>query len=87
MNNNENKTVTVEEFKKMMDFLEERGKIEKESAIEKTLDNIAFRTQLQYDNYKEFKNAECDENNYECLKAILRMTFNALKQCGVDLKD
>lgn len=81
------KTVTVKEFREIMDFLQERARVEKESAVAKTLNNIAFRTQLQYDNYKDFKNAECNENNYECLKAILRMTFNALKQCDVDLKD
>lgn len=79
--------VTREELKELINFYNERNELEKQTATEKTLINIANRIQLQYDNYKEFKNAECDENNYECLKAILRMTFNALKQCGVDLKD
>ena len=79
-------TATKEEIKELIDFYNKRNDIEKQSAVEKTLINITNRIQPQYENYKDFKNAECDENG-ECLKAILRMTFKALKQCGVDLKD
>lgn len=80
-------TVTREELKDLIAFYNERNEVEKRTAVEKTLNSIAFRTQLQYENYKEFLNAEYNEDNYESLKAILRMTFKALKQCGVDLKD
>lgn len=80
-------TATREEIKELIDFYNERNEIEKESAVEKTLNSIALRTQLQYENYKEFLNAEYNEDNYASLKRILRMTFKALKQCGVDLKD
>ena len=79
-------TATREEIKELIDFYNKRNDIEKQSAVEKTLINITNRIQPQYENYKDFENAECDENG-ECLKAILRMTFKALKQCGVDLKD
>lgn len=80
-------TVTKEELKNLIAFYNERNEVEKESAVEKTLNNISLRTQLQYENYKEFLNAEYNEDNYASLKRILRMTFKALKQCGVDLKD
>lgn len=80
-------TITREELKELISFYNERNELEKQTEKEKTLNNIANRTQLQYDNYKEYKNAKCDKNNFESLKAILKMTFNALKQCGVDLKD
>lgn len=80
-------TATRKEIKELIDFYNKRNDIEKQSAVEKTLNDIAFRIQLQYENYKEFLNAEYNEDNYECLKAILKMTFKALKSCGVDLKD
>lgn len=80
-------TATREEIKELIDFYNKRNELEKQTAVEKTLNDIAFRIQPQYENYKDFENAECDENNFECLKAILKMTFKALKQCGIDLKD
>ena len=80
-------TATREEIKELIDFYNKRNELEKQTAVEKTLINITNRIQSQYENYKDFENAECDENNFECLKAILKMTFKALKSCGVDLKD
>ena len=37
-------TATREEIKELIDFYNERNEVEKESAVEKTLNSIALRT-------------------------------------------
>ena len=90
---------TIDSLKKDLDKKEEeikdlRGRLKlsfdadevsKNQELMTLKNDIALSVKLQYADFNEQKNENCNEDNYEALKVILNQVFRILKRYGIEL--
>jgi len=59
---------------------------ETENKADKVKFDILNSVKLSYENWTEYESAECSEDNYESLKAIIKAIFRGLERNGINVK-
>ena len=92
--NNEIKQLqqTIKQQQKQINDLTKRLKISfnaddisKKQEIRTLKNDIAIAVKLQHEDFNEYKNASCNEDNYKALKVTLKQVFRTLERCGIEL--
>ena len=74
------------ELNKQLKEIIELNKRESSLEAERLKHNISKSLELSYENWCDYVDAECSDDNYESLKAILKSIFRILERNNIDFK-
>ncbi|MDD6085393.1 MAG: hypothetical protein PUB76_05405 [Oscillospiraceae bacterium] len=74
------------ELNKQLKEVIELNKRESSLEAERLKHNISKSLELSYENWCDYVDAECSDDNYESLKAILKSIFRTLERNNIDFK-
>lgn len=80
-----NKNIEIDDLKKRLKISFKVDNISKNQEIITLKNDIAAALKLQYEDFNEYKDEECNEDNYEALKVTLNQVFRTLKRYGIEL--
>jgi len=78
--------IKASEFEEQLRKAFDLNNRETENKADKVKFDILNSVKLSYENWTEYENAECSEDNYESLKAIIKAIFRGLERNGINVK-